>query len=71
MQLIIGYYIKKVKGKKATGYHYEVVNIKEYNQLQDQVNSVLDKTLQELQERFNGSNVVQSKNELPKEKKVS
>ena len=55
LQLITGYYIKKVKGKKATGYHYEIVSTTEYNQLQDQVNSVLDKTLQELQEQFSSS----------------
>ena len=70
LQLQIGYYIKKVEGKKATGYHYEVVSTTEYNQLQQQINSVLDKTLQDLK-RFNGSKVVQTKNEPRKTKKVS
>ncbi len=70
LQLQIGYYIKKVEGKKATGYHYEVVSTTEYNQLQQQINSVLDKTLQELKQ-FNGSKVVQTKNEPRKTKKVS
>jgi hypothetical protein len=70
LQLQIGYYIKKVQGKKATGYHYEIVSTTEYNQLQKQINSVLDKTLQELKQ-FNGSKVVQAKNEPRKPKKVS
>lgn len=48
LQLLTGYYIKKVKGKKATGYHYEIVSTTEYNQLQKQINSVLDKTLAKL-----------------------
>lgn len=71
LQLVIGYYIKKVEGKKATGYHYEVVNTAEYNQLQTDVNSVLDKTLKDLHERFTGSKVVQTKNEPRKAYKVS
>ncbi len=48
LQLQIGYYIKKVQGKKATGYHYEIVSTTEYNQLQKQINSILDKTLEKL-----------------------
>ncbi len=71
LQLQIGYYIKKTEGKKATGYHYEIVSNIEYNQLQEQINSVLDKTLKDLQKRFNGSKVVQTKNEPLKTKKVS
>lgn len=71
LQLQIGYYIKKVEGKKATGYHYEIVSNTEYNQLQERINSVLDKTLQELQKRFNSSKVVQTKNEPRKTKKSS
>lgn len=71
LQLQIGYYIKKIEGKKATGYHYEITSNTEYNQLQEQVNSVLDKTLQELQKRSNGSKVVQTKNEPRKSKKAS
>ena len=51
LQLITGYYIKKVKGKKATGYHYEIVSATEYDQLQNQVNSVLDKTLEKLKKK--------------------
>ena len=70
LQLQIGYYIKKVQGKKATGYHYEIVSTTEYNQLQKQINNVLDKTLQELK-RFNGSKVVQVKNEPHKSKKAN
>lgn len=48
LQLQIGYYIKKVEGKKATGYHYEIVSTTEYNQLQSKINSVLDETLEKL-----------------------
>ena len=70
LQLQIGYYIKKVEGKKATGYHYEVVSTTEYNQLQQQINGVLDKTLQDLKE-FSSSKAVQVKNEPRKTKKVS
>ena len=70
LQLQLGYYIKKVQGKKSTGYHYEVVSTIEYNQLQTQINSVLDKTLQELK-RFNGSKEVQVKNEPHKSKKAN
>ncbi|SEC01672.1 hypothetical protein SAMN04489761_2260 [Tenacibaculum sp. MAR_2009_124] len=70
LQLQIGYYIKKVEGKKSTGYHYEVVSTTEYNQLQTQINSVLDKTLQELKQ-FKGSKVVQTKNEPCKTKNNS
>jgi len=71
LQLQLGYYIKKVEGKKATGYHYEIVSTIEYNQLQTQVNSVLDATLKKLQKRFSSSKVVQTKNEPPKTKKIS
>lgn len=70
LQLQIGHYIKKVQGKKATGYHYEIVSTTEYNQLQKEINGVLDKTLQELK-RSNGSKVVQTKNEPHKTKKIS
>tara|TARA_R110002072_G_scaffold277589_1_gene439316 strand:+ start:2307 stop:3836 length:1530 start_codon:yes stop_codon:yes gene_type:complete len=48
LQLQLGYYIKKTEGKKATGYHYEIVSTTEYNQLQSKINSVLDKTLEKL-----------------------
>ena len=71
LQLQIGYYIKKVQGKKATGYHYEVVSTTEYNQLQTDINSVLDTTLENLKKRFSSSKVVQSTNEPRKQKKIS
>jgi len=77
LQLTIGYYIKKIKGKKATGYHYEIVSTTEYNKLQTEINSVLDKALENIRKyqsdtkRFNGSKVVQTKNEPPKQKKAS
>lgn len=70
LQLQIGYYIKKVEGKKATGYHYEITSNTEYKQLQEQINSVLDKTLQDLKQS-NGSKVVQTKNEPRKSMKNS
>ncbi|MFK5982082.1 MAG: hypothetical protein QM499_04130 [Flavobacteriaceae bacterium] len=71
LQLQIGYYIKKVEGKKAIGYHYEIVSATEYNQLQTQINSVLNKTLQNLKKQFSSSKMVQTKNEPRKTKKVS
>ncbi len=70
LQLTSGYYIQKVKGKKATGYHYELVNQEEYNQLQTQVYNVLDDTLEGLK-KFGGSKVVQSPKEPLKVKKSS
>ncbi len=51
LQLQIGYYIKKTEGKKATGYHYQIVSTTEYNQLQKQINNVLDKTLEKLNKK--------------------
>lgn len=62
LQLVAGCYIQKVKGKKATGYHYELVNQEEYNQLQTQIYRVLDETLEGLK-KANSSKVVQSKKE--------
>jgi hypothetical protein len=51
LQLQIGYYMKRVEGKKATGYHYEIVSPQEYEVLQTQINSVLDKTLETLKKK--------------------
>ena len=45
LQLLTGYYIKRVEGKKATGYHYELTSSTEYATLQSSINNVLDNTL--------------------------
>ena len=63
-------YIKRVKGTKAKGYEYTLTSPEEYQRLQRNVEQALDNILQNLQERFSGSAVVQSKNEPPKRKRA-
>jgi predicted transcriptional regulator len=41
-QLLAENYIRKVKGKKGTHYHFEVVNIDEYKELKDLIKSGLE-----------------------------
>jgi len=69
LSLEINHYIKKVKGKQATGYAYEIISYQEYQQLKDQITGVLDKNLQSLKQ-FNGSQAVQAKREPLKKKKT-
>lgn len=71
------YYLKRVKGTQTKGYSYEVVSYKEFRKLKEQIVNLLDETLAKLQNAALGkaegeerSNVVQSKNELPKSKKI-
>ena len=68
-------YVKKVKGKKATGFLYEVSSFAEYEELKQKVNSILDEIVVKLKEakknlsqqnNMNSSVVVHSKNEPPK-----
>ncbi len=40
-QLLEEGYIKKTKGKKGQTYHFEIININEYQQLKEQINSAL------------------------------
>ena len=65
----------KVKGKKATGFLYEVSSFAEYEELKQKVNSILDEIVVKLKEakknlsqqnNMNSSVVVHSKNEPPK-----
>ena len=69
LELTGNYFIKVSSGKKARGYHYEIVSYKEYGQLKQGIGNVLDEILVQL-ERFNGSPAVHSKNEPPKSKKA-
>lgn len=68
--LIANHYIKQVKGKKGTAYHYEVVSYDEFKALRNQINSVLDENLERLKQ-FTSSKVVQTENEPVKRKKAS
>ena len=70
LQLGAGQYIRKVKGTKAKGYEYTITSPQEYEKLQQNIAHVMDKILEKLKEQFSGSNVVHSKNEPPKRKKV-
>ena len=53
-------YIKKEVGNKKKGFTYQVTSMKEYEELQENISSVLDKVLQEVQ----SSKEVQQHNEL-------
>lgn len=72
LSLVSNGYIKKVKGKKATGFMYEVSSFAEYEELKNKVGNVLDEivaTLKEgkknlsIQNEMNSSTVVHNQNE--------
>ena len=44
-QLLEEGYIKKIKGKKGQTYHFEIVNINEYQELKKQINTALENCL--------------------------
>jgi len=44
-QLLLENYIKKIKGKKGQLYHFEIVNIDEYNNLKSEINEILNNCL--------------------------
>ncbi|MEM9859923.1 MAG: hypothetical protein AAF843_21430 [Bacteroidota bacterium] len=69
LSLISNYYIKKVKGKAGTTYHYEIVSYEEFQQLSNHITSVLDQNLEKL-DRFTGSVPVQEGSEPVKPKKT-
>ena len=48
LQLIGEGYIKKIKGKKGQVYHYEIVDINEYQDLKEQINKSLENCLQSI-----------------------
>ena len=70
LSLISNYYIKKVKGKTGTTYHYEIVSYEEFQQLSNHITSVLDQNLEKL-DRFTGSAPVQKESEPVKPKKTN
>ena len=41
-QLLLEGYIKKVKAEKGKMYHYEIIDINEYDNLKDQINNALN-----------------------------
>jgi len=44
-QLLPEGYIRKIKGKKGQSYHYEIIDINEYQNLKDQIDSALNECL--------------------------
>jgi hypothetical protein len=42
-------YIRKIKGKKGQTYHYEIVDMGEYNSLKEQINKALEDCLTQIQ----------------------
>jgi hypothetical protein len=76
INLTSNYYIKKVKGKTGTAYHYEIVSYQEFQELRSHITSVLDNNLEKLNcysdtEQFTGSEPVHKTSEPVKSKKVS
>ncbi|HRP58836.1 MAG TPA: hypothetical protein PK833_00905 [Vicingus sp.] len=70
LSLTTNYYIKKVKGKTGTAYHYEIVSYKEFQSLRNHITSVLDNNLKKL-DQFASPLPVQKANEPVKAKKTS
>jgi predicted transcriptional regulator len=62
LQLLVNNYIKKSTGTKATGYHYEVVSMEEYETLKNSISNVLDEIINNLK-KVNSLQVVQTQNE--------
>lgn len=62
LQLLVNNYIKKSTGTKATGYHYEVVSMEEYETLKNSISNVLDEIINNLK-KVNSLQVVQIQNE--------
>lgn len=48
-QLLGEGYIKKIKGKKGQTYHFEIVDMGEYNSLKEQINKALEDCLTQIQ----------------------
>lgn len=69
LSLINNYYIKKVEGKTGTAFSYEIVSYQEFQELRNHITSVLDNSLEKLNQ-FTGSELVQNKNEPVKQKKI-
>ncbi len=74
LHLESNYYIKREKGNKNQGYHYQVTSYEEYRRLKEQINSALDQGLENLKgflPQAERSKPVQSGNEPCKSKKIS
>ena len=78
IELTSNYNIRVASGKKARGYEYEIVSYEEYEKLKRGIETVLDEILANLKQTrlpvgqgFNGSPVVQKRNEPLKKKKAS
>ena len=67
LSLTTNYYIKKVKGKTGTTYHYEIVNSKEFQELSNHVTNVLNNNLKQLgnSNKNSHSDTEQSTSPLP------
>jgi hypothetical protein len=66
LSLLQAGYIKKIENKQTKAYHYEVVSYEEYQQLQNNIITVLD----EVTQRLNGSQPAHNNNEPKKKKKI-
>ena len=66
LSLLQAGYIKKIENKQTKAYHYEVISYEEYQQLQNNIITVLD----EVTQRLNGSPTAHSNNEPKKKKKI-
>jgi hypothetical protein len=66
LSLLQAGYIKKIENKQTKAYHYEVISYEEYQQLQNNIITVLD----EVTQRLNGSPTVHSNNEPKKKRKI-
>ena len=64
LQLLVNNYIKKSTGTKATGYHYEVVSMEEYETLKNSISTVLDEIM--LQLKTNKSTIRPDQKEIIK-----
>jgi uncharacterized protein involved in tolerance to divalent cations len=77
LSLTTNYYIKKVKGKTGTAYHYEIVSYKEFQELRNHITGVLDANLKRLEgiikdtEQSARPLPVQKKNEPVKRQQIS
>lgn len=66
LSLLQAGYIKKIENKQTKAYHYEVISYEEYQQLQNNIITVLD----EVTQRLNGSPTAHSNNEPKKKRKI-
>jgi hypothetical protein len=63
--------IKLLESKKTEGYKYEIIDLEEYKKLKNSIDTVLDEILKKINDQPSSSNLVQTKNGLPKNKKTN